>query len=396
MEIMFIMISCAVVLALLWFGAERKGLTYWFWSDMLHTVRLFKGPRASGVTHIMFAFVDHFEPGNRNANPDKQSARVDAWTKEYPPLASRHRDADGVPPQHTFFFPPHYDNFGHLEKLVGLCSLGFGEVEMHLHHDRQEPWPDDETSLRKKICDCLEDFSRCGVFCLPDGSKTYGFIHGDWALANSRKGGAHCGVNDEVTILLETGCYADFTFPVSNESQPRLANTFFYGNSRKDQPKGYDASATPAHAGKTPAKGLLFIQGILGLRWRSRTHSFRPSLEQSNISIADVPSAQRIDYWVSKRVRVPGRPNWQFVKIHTHGAREEDRKVLLGQLADDMYSYLESAYNDGQRYALHYVSAREMYNIVKAAEAGKDGNPHHYRDYIVPRYVYLPQRADKG
>lgn len=393
---MFIIILCAAVLALLRIGAERKGLTYWLWFDVLRSVRLLWIPRVTGTTHIMFAFVDHFEPGNRNADPEKQSARVDAWVDGYPLLASRHRDADGIPPQHTFFFPPHYDQFGHLEKLAGLCAQGFGEVEMHLHHDRQEPWPDDEASLRKKICDCIESFSQCGIFCLPDGSKTYGFIHGDWALANSRKGGVHCGVNDELTLLQETGCYADFTFPVSNESQPWLANSFFYGQSSKERPKGYNASADPVRVGKRAGKGLLLVQGILGLRWRSRTHSMKPSIEQSNISIADLPTAKRIDYWISKRIHLPGRPNWLFVKIHTHGAREEDREVLLGQMADDMYSYLESAYNDGKRYALHYVSAREMYNIIKAAEAGKDGNPHHYRDYLVPRYVYLPERLSEG
>ena len=33
---------------------------------------------------------------------------------------------------------------------------------------------------------------------------------------------------------------------------------------------------------------------------------------------------------------------------------------------------------------LHYVTTREAYNIAKAAEAGKSGNPNDYRDYIIP------------
>jgi hypothetical protein len=41
-----------------------------------------------------------------------------------------------------------------------------------------------------------------------------------------------------------------------------------------------------------------------------------------------------------------------------------------------MHEHLESVYNDGKNYVLHYVTAREMYNIVKAAEAGKSGDPH--------------------
>ncbi len=59
--------------------------------------------------------------------------------------------------------------------------------------------------------------------------------------------------------------------------------------------------------------------------------------------------------------------------------------TLLDAPVDSMFEYLESRYNDGENYVLHYVSAREMYNIAKAAEAGETGNPHNYRDYEIPR-----------
>ena len=45
-------------------------------------------------------------------------------------------------------------------------------------------------------------------------------------------------------------------------------------------------------------------------------------------------------------------------------------------------------YNDGKNHVMHFVSAREMYNIVKAAEAGKDGNPNDDRHVIVPQSNY--------
>jgi hypothetical protein len=48
---------------------------------------------------------------------------------------------------------------------------------------------------------------------------------------------------------------------------------------------------------------------------------------------------------------------------------------------DEMLSYLESAYNDGKAHCLHYVTARQMYNIIKAAESGLHGNPGLYREY---------------
>ena len=266
---------------------------------------------------------------------------------------------------------------------------------MHLHHDRMEPWPDDELSLKKKVLGCIESFSRYGIFCLPNGRRAYGFIHGDWALSNSLKNGEHCGVNDELSILAKTGCYADFTFPVSNEAQPKMANTVFYGQSSFAYPKGYNRGVMPAKFGFKGTKGLLLIQGIIGLRWKSRTHKFIPSIEQSNISYADPPFPSRIDYWIKKGVHIPGSPNWIFVKIHGHGARAEDkdREVMLGKSFDDMCDYLESKYNDQKAYFLHYVSAREMFNIIKAAEDRKIGNPNLYRNYVIPRYVYLPEKG---
>jgi hypothetical protein len=85
---------------------------------------------------------------------------------------------------------------------------------------------------------------------------------------------------------------------------------------------------------------------------------------------------------------VEGRPEWIFVKVHTHGTQERDTDTLLGEPMDRAFSHLESHYNDGTDWKLHYVSAREMYNIAKAAEAGLAGDPGQYRDHVVPRPAY--------
>ncbi|MBU0967492.1 MAG: hypothetical protein KKA54_14050 [Proteobacteria bacterium] len=370
----------------------QKQMQFWLPSDLLRGLQRITRKREEGPVHVIFAFVDHFEPGNGGAPPAQQRKRVNRWVKGYPLLARKHLDADGVHPQHTFFFPPHYDTDDHLEKLVRLCGEGFSEIEMHLHHDRQPPWPDDENSLRQKILDCIESFSRFGVFCLPDGKRRFAFIHGDWALANSLGGSEHCGVNDEITILEQCGCFADFTFPVSNEAQPRLCNRLFYGQSTPKFPKGYNRFCHEISVGNTCREGLIFVQGPIGVRWRSRTHCLKPSIEQSNLSERDKPTPGRIDYWLRKAIHIPGRPNWIFIKIHTHGVYEFDWPTLLGKPCDDMFHYLGKKYNDGKEYVLHYVSAREMYNIIRAAEDGKAGNPNSYRDYEIPRYVYLPTR----
>ncbi len=67
--------------------------------------------------------------------------------------------------------------------------------------------------------------------------------------------------------------------------------------------------------------------------------------------------------------------------------------TLLGPAMDDCFTYLETRYNCGKRWKLHYVSAREMYNIVKAAEQGLTGDPHLYRDHLIPRPAYAPRKS---
>jgi hypothetical protein len=56
---------------------------------------------------------------------------------------------------------------------------------------------------------------------------------------------------------------------------------------------------------------------------------------------------------------------------------------------DQFYTDIEAKYNDGINWKLHYVSAREMYNIIKAAEAGMTGDPGNYRDFIIKPYANM-------
>ena len=336
--------------------------------------------------HILFCFVDHFEPFHGGVDFKTAKQRVQAWVKGYPAMAEKHCDADGKPPQHTWFYPPHLNHI-FLKDLVGLCNSNYGEIEMHLHHNHMRPFPDTSETLRAKIKKCINDYSEYGIFCLPDGTKRFAFIHGDWSLDNSL-GDKICGVNNEIQILKECGCYADFTFPSQGKAQPAMVNMFYYAKDNPKRPKSY-TWGKPVRVGGQPWGDLMMIPGIIGFRWRSRTHRFKPSIEASNIDKSDYPFPERTDYWVKNAVIVKGQANWLFIKLHTHGCREVDYDYLFGSGADKMYKYLETKYSDQKDYFLHYVTAREMYNIVKAAEAGKQGNPGDYRNFEIPKYRYI-------
>ena len=96
---------------------------------------------------------------------------------------------------------------------------------------------------------------------------------------------------------------------------------------------------------------------------------------------------KRIDFWIKTGIHIKGKNNWIIIKTHTHGAKNS--KAVLGDEMDNIFTYLESKYNDGENYVLHYVTARELYNIIKAVEAGETClNPEKYRDYLVKAPLY--------
>ena len=192
--------------------------------------------------------------------------------------------------------------------------------------------------------------------------------------------------------MKQTGCYVDYTLPSApSDTQTATVNSIYYATDDPDAPKSHDRGV-PVQVGGQPCGDLMLIQGPLCLNWRDRKWGVMPKIESGDIRRSIPPSEHRVDLWVDCHVHVQGRPEWVFIKVHTHGTQEVDMDTLLGPETVKMYEYLASRYNDGQRYCCHFVSAREMYNIAKAAEAGETGNPHAYRDYLLP----LPPMLDKA
>ncbi len=337
--------------------------------------------RSRGPVHILVAIADHWEPQWNRPSYAQETARVDRWRDEYPHLALKHRDADGVPLQYTFFYPEEEYRPEHLDKLAELKRLGIADVEIHLHHDR-----DTADGLAQKLLrfkHVLHD--RHGLLHENPGTGEieYAFIHGDWALDNSGCG-RHCGVNNELSVLAGTGCYADLTLPAAPEPmQTRKINSIYYAQDDPERPKSHD-DGIDARAGCAAPGGLLLIQGPLALNWRQRKFGLLPRIENGELTADNPPSPDRAALWVRTGVHVKGRPEWVFVKLHAHGANERHAPVLLGEPMDRLLTYLETAYNDGKNYVLHYVTARDMYHIIRAAEAGKRGNPHLYRRFGLP------------
>jgi len=334
--------------------------------------------------HVLVALCDHFEPlwSGDPARPgsaplERGVRRVHAWRRGYPELASRFRDANGRAPRHTFFYPGEQYRSELLEPVAELVERGFGEVEVHLHHA-------DDTAdvLAETLRETLTNYSSHGLVPTASGGPRFAFIHGNWCLANARRDGAHCGVDDELAVLHRLGCYADFTFPSApDETQPVLVNSIYY-------PRG-DVSRRRAHeqgrvvrVGSPPEERLLLITGPLAIGLR-RGSGFPLCLDAAALTAKDPATPRRLGRWVDQSVHVKGRSEWVFLKLHTHGAPEREAESLLGAPQARFHAALgELSRQSGTR--IHYVTAREMYNVARAAMDGCAGDPSAYFDYEVP------------
>jgi hypothetical protein len=88
----------------------------------------------------------------------------------------------------------------------------------------------------------------------------------------------------------------------------------------------------------------------------------------------------RLRLWRQAAISVQGRPNWIFIKLHCHGMDPRDTRDLLGHpMQQFLRSLTEKSARDG--HFVHFVTAREMTNILLAACDGRDGNPGSFRDY---------------
>jgi hypothetical protein len=274
-------------------------------------------------------------------------------------------DSRDRPPQHTFFCPIEAYREEFVDKLAQLVRSGYGDIEVHLHHN-----DDDPESLREQLLTSVNLLhTRHGLLSSDaTGQFRYGFIHGNWALDNSHPDGRWCGVNNELTILRETGCYADFTMPAAPDpAQTRTINSIYYAIDDPRRPKSHDYGVSASLDRRPPADGLLMIQGPLLI-----SHSkFRqkPKLENGNIAGSQPPTSNRIDDWLRAGVAVKGHERWLFIKLHTHGAQERNADVLLGAAMRQFHQALRE-HAVRRKFEYFYVTAREMAQLVIQAEQG--------------------------
>ena len=348
--------------------------------------------KSNSSTHLVFIVANHFEPGL--GRPALE--RLEKWCELARATGDAIRDHDGTPFRHTNFFPAEQYERPLLEMLSDLQADGYGEVEIHLHHGVDRP--DTAENTRRQLetfRDVLAEEHRCLSREHRGAQPKYGFVHGNWALANSA-GGRFCGVDSEMQILAETGCYADFTLPsVPFQSQvPRINAIYQCGHSLNE--------ARPHRSGRSLRVGdelqlPIIFTGPLVFDWTRRVRGLPiPRVEDGALAQNYPLTMDRFARWCSAGIGVKERPDWIFIKLYSHGFFDWDQDLMIGeQMKRFMSEVLETAERTGE-FKVHFASAREAFNMVAAAVDGKEGQPGAYRDYKLRQIMKEQTDANVG
>lgn len=335
------------------------------------------------ITDVMLSVCDHFEPFHHT---DKAGAmrRMQEWHVRLPDILATGVDHDGQTPRHTFFYPVEQYDADVIHSLAELCTRSRNEVEIHLHH---------HNDTAANFCAAIElgkaNLRSHGLLgSSPAGQAVFGFIHGNWALDHSDPAGRGCGVRGELAMLKQAGCYADLTMPSApHPTQAPIVNSLYYSQStlagcshHRGTPVKVLADGSPSLREKPDH--LLLVQGPLMLDFTRRKWGLMPRVENSDLGPANPPTVRRFHQWRKADISVRGAENWCFIKLHTHGAPEKNHPSVIGEPRRRFHAeLLQLAAQEGFR--LHYVSSREMVNILHAAEDGHaQGDAGLWRDYL--------------
>jgi hypothetical protein len=310
---------------------------------------------------IYVALCDHYRPFTGNVSQEIAELRVVTWCREYERIARKHVDSSGNHPVHTIFYSESDYNPYFLDTIARSRKYGITDVEILIDHNRDTP-----ENFKRKIEEYRDVlFHHHGLLRKDDqGRITYGFIHGKWALDNARPDGRWCGVKDEVSILKDTGCYADFTYPSAPDiTQPPIINSIYFTSPLQKKLVSHE-NGTLLKPGCWNCNDLLCVQGPLVIHRETLFH-LPIKIDRGEIGFRNQFSRKRMDKWIQRAPQIKGVSSSIFIKLYTSGMIDQTMRYLFSENGlNQFWSILEQNYDDGEHFRIHYMSTWAMYNKI--------------------------------
>ena len=184
--------------------------------------------------------------------------------------------------------------------------------------------------------------------------QLFGYVAGNSALDNGAGDDSLSGCDTEISasrrrLLRRLHLpIARLAGPAAEGQRPLLRHR---GRSAESYNDGVDVEV-----GRKPSGDLMIFQGPVAIDWQMG------GFEEGALENSSPPHPRRLAGLLAGNVHVAGRPEWIFVKTHTHAM--QNRASFLSDDMDAMYEAMETWWNRPP-FRLHYVTAREAYNIVE-------------------------------
>ena len=227
-----------------------RSVARWLIPYLLQTGRRLRRPR--GPIHVLICIADHFEPKDRRTSLKRSLARASRnGCATIPRTSGISATATGGRPVTPSSIRSRNTIPSSSMPWPGSAGRATARSSSNLHHDN-----DTAENLRKTLLEARDCFrSRHGLLARDrrTGQPAFGFVHGNWALDNSRPDGRWCGVNNELDVLREAGCYADFTFPsVPSPTQPGRSTASTTRSTIPKRPRSHDRGIDVGRARPRP------------------------------------------------------------------------------------------------------------------------------------------------
>jgi len=301
------------------------------------------------IKHAFYFHVDHFEPWSRGANEDtargvdrfamlaKQSrfaAKLNLFYHTYLPYnLDQNILKRGEPGQDAIVFgqrSPAQDKL--IQRVMRpLEGEGDHEIHVHVHH---ESWTRNTGEYSKVISKWVNENSneemdkarlnrallQTKEFIARDIGRPierWAFVHGNWALNGSDR--SICWIDDEIELLMQHGCFGDFTFPAGRGHCDPVYHSEPYTCLPIKKAKGYDSHESMP---LTIYKGSdAFQQGRFFI-WNSLIKASTSSLDYYYGPNRDLFKKHEwfVQNWLEKSVVLN---DVLYIKTHAHSMKTE-------------------------------------------------------------------------